>query len=85
MLSSKTNTKDDEEEEEEEDENEYTHIVRLVQSPIGFTKGHYQNAIGLRTDDEIDKKKELFGANIFDLPMPTFLDLFKKQLVSPIV
>lgn len=58
---------------------------KLVQSPIGCTKQYYRSARGLQTEDAIEKNTELFGANIFELPYPTFLELFQKQLQSPIV
>lgn len=58
--------------------------VRLIQCPVNLTWGQYKNSRGLKTDGEIEKATDKYGPNIFDLPKPTFLQLYKKQLLSPI-
>ena len=59
--------------------------VRLVQSHACLSKKHYVTSKGLETEEMIDKHFEIYGANIFELPLPTFLDLLKKQFMGPIV
>ena len=59
---------------------------RLVQSyDVGHDRGFYRNAVGLQTEDELEKNIELYGPNVFELPYPTFLELFQAQLESPLV
>ncbi len=41
--------------------------------------------ISLRTEEEIEKHQELYGPNVFELPLPSFVDLLKKQFMGPIV
>ncbi|OLY78957.1 Manganese-transporting ATPase 1 [Smittium mucronatum] len=45
--------------------------------------GHYQISQGLLTDSEIENAKYDFGPNVFTIPIPTFLELFKEHSVAP--
>lgn len=58
--------------------------VRMIQCPVNLKWSEYRSSTGLKTESEVEKAQDMYGANIFDLPRPTFLQLFKKQLVSPI-
>jgi len=58
--------------------------VRLIQCPIHLRWQDYQQAEGLKTEGEIEKAQDKFGANIFELPRPSFWKLYQKQLMSPI-
>eukprot|EP00392_Amoebophrya_sp_AT5.2_P004320 g4328.t1 len=59
---------------------------RLVQTfDQGHTKEFYQDAKGLQSEEALEKNLELYGSNVFELPYPTFLELFQAQLQSPIV
>ncbi|CAD7959303.1 unnamed protein product [Amoebophrya sp. A120] len=59
---------------------------KLVQSyDVGHDKQFYKAAHGLQTEEELEKNLELYGSNVFELPYPTFLQLFQAQLQSPIV
>ncbi|CAG8543740.1 13391_t:CDS:10, partial [Ambispora leptoticha] len=43
----------------------------------------YQNHNGLQSNDEIDATKEKYGFNRFEIPLPTFRELFKEHAVAP--
>ncbi|CAG8522745.1 9987_t:CDS:10 [Ambispora gerdemannii] len=43
----------------------------------------YQNHNGLQGDDEINATKEKYGFNRFEIPVPTFRELFKEHAVAP--
>lgn len=58
--------------------------VRLVRSPVDLRWKDYQSAKGLKTESEVELAQDTFGANVFELPRPTFLQLYKKQLLGPL-
>lgn len=58
---------------------------RLISSHAKLPKSTYRKANGLLSEDAVEKAEEQFGANIFELPLPSFIKLFKEQLISPIV
>ncbi|CAG8588606.1 7711_t:CDS:10 [Funneliformis caledonium] len=43
----------------------------------------FQNAKGLETVNEIKSVQETYGFNRFDIPVPTFRELFKEHAVAP--
>ena len=43
---------------------------------------HYQKATGLKNED-IDQLTRNYGPNKFDIPVPTFTELFKEHAVAP--
>jgi len=47
------------------------------------TVGSFQDSRGLRKKDEIERIQHHYGNNIFDIPVPTFSELFKEHAVAP--
>ncbi|GAB7359018.1 hypothetical protein MBLNU230_g5091t1 [Neophaeotheca triangularis] len=47
------------------------------------TVGSFQLSKGLEKKTEIEKMNEHYGANVFDIPVPTFTELFKEHAVAP--
>ena len=47
------------------------------------TIGEFQSSRGLRKKDEIERTQQHYGSNIFDIPVPTFTELFKEHAVAP--
>ncbi|KAJ2375736.1 putative cation-transporting ATPase 1 [Coemansia sp. RSA 2607] len=45
--------------------------------------GELQSSTGLSSDMEIKEALEIYGANKFAIPVPTFIDLFKEHAVAP--
>lgn len=43
----------------------------------------YKKATGYQTQDEIEKAEAKYGLNRFDIPIPTFGELYKEQAVQP--
>mmetsp|Transcript_79550 Transcript_79550/g.125471 ORF Transcript_79550/g.125471 Transcript_79550/m.125471 type:complete len:1593 (+) Transcript_79550:56-4834(+) len=58
--------------------------VRLRKSPVDLQISLYHASKGLN-DDEIDRGNELFGKNTLVVPTPKFWELYKQQMVSPLV
>ncbi|KAI8364729.1 putative SPF1-P-type ATPase [Radiomyces spectabilis] len=50
-----------------------------VNPPVGI----FQSVKGLQTEKEIDEVHETYGPNRFEIPMPTFIELFKEHAVAP--
>lgn len=44
----------------------------------------YAASRGIPDQESYEKVKSKFGRNEFDVPQPTFMDLYKQQLVQPI-
>lgn len=42
------------------------------------------NVVGVTSDDDHKKRKELYGLNKVEIPIPSFLSLFIQQILSPI-
>lgn len=66
-----------------DEDSEYA--CRLIQSPTDFNKAWYRKQTGLQSEEAVEKNFDLYGANVFELPYPTFLQIFREQLASPIV
>ncbi|KZZ99013.1 cation-transporting ATPase 4 [Moelleriella libera RCEF 2490] len=47
------------------------------------TIGHFQTSRGLEKQSEITRIEQHFGTNTFDIPVPTFTELFKEHAVAP--
>ena len=47
------------------------------------TVGEFQQSRGLRKKDEIARIQRHYGSNVFDIPVPTFTELFKEHAVAP--
>ena len=45
--------------------------------------GEFQQSRGLRKKDEIERLEHHYGSNVFDIPVPTFTELFKEHAVAP--
>ncbi|KND87100.1 Manganese-transporting ATPase 1 [Tolypocladium ophioglossoides CBS 100239] len=45
--------------------------------------GHYQLSRGLEKQSEISRLEQHYGKNTFDIPVPTFTELFKEHAVAP--
>ncbi|RUP50895.1 hypothetical protein BC936DRAFT_137174 [Jimgerdemannia flammicorona] len=43
----------------------------------------YQNARGLETENDVAYVTEKYGLNRFEIPMPSFMELFKEHAVAP--
>ncbi|QSS58910.1 hypothetical protein I7I51_08340 [Histoplasma capsulatum] len=43
----------------------------------------FQHSQGLKTDKEIGENQNHYGDNTFDIPVPTFTELFKEHAVAP--
>ncbi|KAF2722993.1 hypothetical protein K431DRAFT_283498 [Polychaeton citri CBS 116435] len=43
----------------------------------------FQDSQGLRTNAEVVRLQQHYGPNIFDIPVPTFTELFKEHAVAP--
>lgn len=44
---------------------------------------HFQFSRGIKTQSDIDHLKHHYGDNTFDIPIPTFSELFKEHAVAP--
>lgn len=45
--------------------------------------GEFQQSKGLQKKSEIERIQQHYGANIFDIPVPTFTELFQEHAVAP--
>jgi len=58
--------------------------VSLLKCPTGMSLKEYAEWNGL-SDREIKMRTEHYGKNVLSVPPPKFIDLYKEQLVSPLV
>mmetsp|Transcript_62322 Transcript_62322/g.190446 ORF Transcript_62322/g.190446 Transcript_62322/m.190446 type:complete len:1465 (-) Transcript_62322:85-4479(-) len=58
--------------------------VRLIRCPVNLKWREYTTSRGLEQEGLIEKAQDKFGTNVFDLPRPTFMQLYKKQLTAPL-
>ena len=49
---------------------------------ITLPLSHYLNSAGL-TSQEVGERRRRYGENIYDIPLPTFSELFKEHAVAP--
>eukprot|EP00928_Gymnodinium_smaydae_P020651 TRINITY_DN17989_c0_g1_i1.p1 TRINITY_DN17989_c0_g1~~TRINITY_DN17989_c0_g1_i1.p1 ORF type:complete len:1587 (+),score=333.95 TRINITY_DN17989_c0_g1_i1:53-4813(+) len=63
---------------------EKTGYVRLMKCPIDLPLAEYHSSGGL-SEKDVEAGCELFGKNTLTVPTPKFLDLYKQQLMSPLV
>ncbi|GAO13414.1 uncharacterized protein UV8b_00601 [Ustilaginoidea virens] len=47
------------------------------------TVGHFQSSRGLEKQSDISRIEQHYGTNTFDIPVPTFTELFKEHAVAP--
>ncbi|PWI75674.1 cation-transporting ATPase 4 [Purpureocillium lilacinum] len=45
--------------------------------------GHFQSSRGLEKQSELSRLEQHYGRNTFDIPVPTFTELFKEHAVAP--
>ena len=45
--------------------------------------GEFQKSNGLQKKADIERLQQHYGANVFDIPVPTFTELFKEHAVAP--
>ncbi|KAI1187576.1 hypothetical protein F5B17DRAFT_399254 [Nemania serpens] len=45
--------------------------------------GQFQKSRGIATQAELSKLEQYYGTNTFDIPVPTFTELFKEHAVAP--
>ncbi|KAG1122926.1 hypothetical protein G6F42_011024 [Rhizopus arrhizus] len=55
----------------------------LYPSDLNHTVGSYQSTKGLTTQKEIESLTHAYGLNKFEIPLPTFMELFKEHAVAP--
>jgi len=58
--------------------------VRLIKCPTNLRWQDYQQSRGLASDGEVEVAQDKYGTNVFELPRPTFWQLYQKQLMSPL-
>eukprot|EP00127_Corallochytrium_limacisporum_P001032 Clim_evm31s34 gene=Clim_evmTU31s34 len=60
------------------------HAFHKISAPMQETIAHYAgNAKGIPSDVEMRKLMELYGHNRFEIPIPTFWDMYQQQIRSP--
>lgn len=55
-----------------------------VKSVVNCPLSEYASSRGIKDSDELERLRSKFGRNEFDIPQPTFISLYKQQLVQPI-
>jgi cation-transporting ATPase 13A1 len=63
--------------------NEERKCFRKLSFPIALPVEEYVKTAGLSNDDEVQRRSQCYGANRFEVPMPTFMELFKEHAVAP--
>lgn len=58
--------------------------VRKVLPPMGGLLRDYVRSSGLVSSEAAAELRALYGPNKFDIPMPTFQELYKQQLLQPL-
>lgn len=58
--------------------------VRLVKCPDDLPVPFYRDSLGLRCD-QVDELRDRFGDNMLQVEMPTFMQCYKEQLLTPLV
>lgn len=59
--------------------------VRISRCPVDEPLSTYLEAVGLRNQDDAEELKERYGDNQLEVELPTFLQLYKEQMMSPLV
>jgi cation-transporting ATPase 13A1 len=60
-----------------------TQRIEPLRCPVDAPLAHYIAAEGLSTAD-VPRVTERYGRNSVDVPMPTFVDIFLKQILGPV-
>ena len=56
---------------------------RNLEFPISETIGTYLKSRGLKTKEQADNGFIKYGKNEFHIPLPSFKELMKEQMVAP--
>ena len=59
-------------------------LLKLCSCPVDHPLSHYTSATGLRSEGDIQSATELWGKNHLAVHIPSFLELLKNQLLSPL-
>ena len=59
--------------------------VKLVKSPVDLPLAKYLDGNGMRNSGHVEELKERFGDNLLQVDMPSFLQCYKEQLLTPLV
>ena len=59
-------------------------VFEKLPLPVALPLATYGEAAGLGAPAEVEDAVGLFGPNKFELPSPTFLPMFRKQLQQPL-
>lgn len=51
--------------------------------PVDYPMSHYRSAKGIASAADLAEAIKQYGRNVFDIPMPTFWDLYKEQALQP--
>ena len=52
-------------------------------SSLSYDMAYYKQSTGIGSDEELLELKEKYGMNRFDVPVPSFQELFKEHVVAP--
>nr|POE75191.1 manganese-transporting atpase 1 [Quercus suber] len=66
-----------------EEKGTFAPLVFAVDQEPKPTVGTFQQDKGLAKRSEIERLQQYYGPNIFDIPVPTFTELFKEHAVAP--
>jgi manganese-transporting P-type ATPase len=59
-------------------------VFQKLRAPTNNTIESYVTATGLTSEDAVEKQTERFGKNEFSIPQPSFLAMYKQQLLEPL-
>ena len=65
------------------EKNNFAPLTYALDDPIKPLIETFQDSEGLTTKAEIERLQEHYGSNTFDIPVPTFLELFQEHAVAP--
>lgn len=58
-------------------------IFRALEFPVDYSMEHYQGWLGLSKKELIEAASRVWDKNVFDIPLPEFMTLFKENLTAP--
>lgn len=66
-----------------EETNSFSTLKYDIDSEPKHKIGHFQTSRGLEKQSELSRIEQHYGKNTFDIPVPTFTELFKEHAVAP--
>ncbi|XP_063934801.1 probable manganese-transporting ATPase catp-8, partial [Zophobas morio] len=60
-----------------------TNSFEKVKCNLNTPISSFISSTGINNDDEVKEKRRRFGLNRFEIPMPTFLEMYIEQITSP--